>query len=93
MKYLLVDPTQQASRAAVAQAARPADLRGLRLGLVENTKHNAAALLEEVAAFLRDELAPATVNRYSVPATLPAADEVLDQIASECDLVIEAVGD
>lgn len=93
MKFLLVDPTQQAEDLAITGAGRPADLRGLRLGLVQNTKQNAATLLEEVAAFLSDELAPATVNRYAVPATLPAPDDVLDRIASECDLVIEAVGD
>jgi len=93
MKFLLVDPTQQAAELATTWAARPPDLRGLRLGLVQNTKHNAAELLEEVEAYLRDELAPAKVNRYAVPATLPAADELLDRIAAECDLVIEAVGD
>jgi hypothetical protein len=93
MKFVLVDPTQQPTGLAVTLAARPDDLRGLRLGLMENTKANAAALLEEVEAFLRTELEPASVNRYSVPGTLPASDEVLDQIAAECDLVIEAIGD
>lgn len=93
MKFLLVDPTQQPTGLEVTLARRPDDLRGLRLGLVENTKANAAALLEEVEAFLRDELAPATVNRFSVPGTLPAPDEDLDRIAAECDLVIQAIGD
>lgn len=93
MKFLLVDPTQQATGLAVTLAARPAELRGLRLGLVENTKANAAALLEEVEAFLRAELEPSAVNRYSVPGTLPASDEDLDRIAAECDLAIQAVGD
>lgn len=93
MKFLLVDPTQQPTSLATTRATRPADLRGLRLGLVQNTKANAAKLLEEVETYLRDELAPAVVNRYAVPATLPAADDLLDQIAAECDLVIEAVGD
>ena len=93
MKFLLVDPTQQPTGLAVTLAARPSALRGLRLGLVENTKANAAALLEEVGAFLREELEPSAVRRYSVPGTLPASDEVLDRIAAECDLVIQAVGD
>ncbi len=93
MKFLLVDPTQQPTGLSVTLAARPPALRGLRLGLVENTKANAAALLEEVEAFVRDALEPSAVRRYSVPATLPASDEVLDRIAAECDLVIQAVGD
>ncbi len=93
MKFLLVDPTQQPTGLAVTLARRPADLRGLRLGLVENTKANAAALLEEVETFLRNELEPAVVNRFSVPGTLPASDEDLDSIAAGCDLVIQAIGD
>ncbi len=93
MRFLLVDPTQQPSGLAVTLADRPRDLRRLRLGLVENTKANAAELLEEVEEFLRSELEPVAVNRYSVPATFPAPDELLDRIAAECDLVVEAVGD
>jgi len=93
MKFLLVDPTQQPTGLAVTLAPRPDDLRGLRLGLMENTKANAAGLLDEVEAFLRTDLQPAAVNRYSVPATFPAADEMLDRIAAECDIVIEAIGD
>ncbi|HTX01808.1 MAG TPA: hypothetical protein VMD59_23700 [Acidimicrobiales bacterium] len=93
MRFVLVDPTQQAADLEVALADRPAELSGLRLGLVENTKANARALLDEVEAYLRDTLRPASVVRFSVPATLPAPDDVLDRIAAECDLVIEAVGD
>lgn len=93
MKFVLVDPTQQPTGLSVTLAPRPADLRGLRLGLVENTKANAAALLYEVEQLLDAELAPASVTRYSVPATLPASDDVLDRIAAECDIVVEAVGD
>jgi hypothetical protein len=93
MDYGLVDPTEQPAALAVALAERPVELRGLRLGLMENSKPNAAALLEEVEHFLRGELQPVVVNRYSVPGTLPAPDDTLDQIAAECDLVIEAIGD
>lgn len=93
MDFALVDPTEQPAGLTIVLADRPGDLRGLRLGLMENSKPNAAALLEEVAAFLRDELQPVAVHRYSVPGTLPAPDAVLDQIAAECDLVIEAIGD
>ncbi len=93
MKFLLVDPTQQATGLAVTLAPRPPELRGLRLGLLENTKANAAALLDEVEALLRDDLEPAAVVRISVPGTLPASDEALDRIAAECDLAIQAIGD
>ena len=93
MDFLLMDPTAQPSGNAVALAPRPEDFRHKRLGLIDNTKANAAALLEAVAAILQDDLQPAEIIRRRVPATLPADDALLDEIASECDLVIEAVGD
>jgi len=36
-------------------ASRPASLRGLRIGLVENTKYNSSALLLRIAAILEKE--------------------------------------
>ena len=93
MEFLLMDPTGQPSITEVALAPRPEDLRHKRLGLIDNTKANAAELLEAVEAVLHDELEPVEIIRRRVPATLPASDELLDEIARECDLVIEAVGD
>lgn len=93
MEFLLLDPTAQPTTTSVALAPRPADLRQKRLGLLDNTKANAGELLEAVAALLEGDLEPAEVVRLRVPATLPADDELLDEIARQCDLVIEAVGD
>lgn len=93
MEFLLMDPTAQPGCAAVALAARPDDLRHKRLGLIDNTKANAAELLDAVAALVQDELEPSEIVRRRVPATLPADDGLLDEIAGDCDLVIEAVGD
>ncbi|MQA35918.1 hypothetical protein JD78_02150 [Modestobacter roseus] len=91
----LMDPTEQAKDdgTAVLLAERPADLRGKRLVLMDNGKHNARELLEAVFALVEPELAPSEVIWKTVPATWPAPDETLDAIAAECDLVIEAVGD
>lgn len=90
----MLDPTAQpVTIETVGLAARPDGLHGLRLGLVDNRKHNAAALLEEVLVLLQDDLRPSEVVRRSVPTTMPAPDELLDEIARDCDLVIEAVGD
>lgn len=93
MEFLLLDPTAQPTTTSVALAPRPADLRQKRLGLLDNTKANAGELLEAVAALLEGDLEPAEVVRLRVPATLPADNELLDEIARQCDLVIEAVGD
>ena len=91
--FELMDPTVQAEGAAVLLADRPADLRGKRVVLMDNGKHNARELLEAVFAIVGPELAPSEVTWKTVPATWPAGDDLLDEIAEDCDLVIEAVGD
>ncbi len=91
--FEMLDPTVQAEGAAVLLAERPADLRNKRIVLMDNGKHNARELLEAVFAIVEPELSPSSVTWKKVPATWPAADEMLDEIAKECDLVIEAVGD
>jgi hypothetical protein len=93
MRFDLLDPRGQPTAQEVMLAPRPSDLRGKRVGLVENTKANAAGLLEAVAEFLKEDLQPAEIVRRKVPATMPASDELLDELARDCDLVIEAVGD
>jgi hypothetical protein len=50
-------------------------------------------LLEAVAEVLDQDLQPAEIIRRKVPTSFPAPEEVLDQLASDCDLIIEAVGD
>lgn len=89
----LVDPTAQPTGLVAELAERPADLRGRRLGLVDNTKANAGALLEEVLHLVEEELRPSEIVRVRVPATFPAGEDLLDEIAGKVDLVIEAVGD
>ena len=91
--FEMMDPTVQSAGATVGLAERPADLRGRRLVLMDNGKHNARPLLEAVYEILAPELAPAQVLWRSVPTTAPAPDALLDEIAAESDLVIEAVGD
>lgn len=92
-RLTLLDPTAQPADLAASLAQRPASFRGKRLGLVDNTKANAHELLEAVLALVKDELEPSEIVRRRVPATFPASEEVLDELAAECDLVIEAVGD
>jgi hypothetical protein len=94
--FELRDPTAQSAAMAgpaATLAARPQSLRGLRLCLLDNGKNNARQLLEAVLERVSGELAPAEVIWRNVPATLPAPPELLDGIATECDVVIQAVGD
>lgn len=91
----LLDPTGFDEQAADGTLApRPGSLRGLTIGLLDNTKPNAAGLLWHVAAELRDRHGAGEARRYAKDYFgTPMKDDVLKQLAAECDVVITAVGD
>jgi hypothetical protein len=91
----LLDPTGAATRTAdTTLAPRPADLRGLTVGLLDNTKSNAAALLSEIDEQLRTRYRTAESRRYTKGYFgTPVEGGLLEQIIDECDLVVTAVGD
>jgi hypothetical protein len=91
----LLDPTGfDALTADTTLAPRPGSLRGLRVGLLDNTKPNAAVLLEHIAGQLRERHGVGEARMYAKHYFgTPMKDEVLKQIVAECDLAITAVGD
>lgn len=91
----LLDPTGAATRTADSTLApRPADLRGVTVGLLDNTKANASALLAEIGEQLRRRHHTAVPRRYTKDYFgTPVKDSLLAQITDECDLVVTAVGD
>ena len=98
MPNAILDPTGRSSgagrAASLALAPRRADLRGARVGLLENRKHNAGLFLEEVGRLLVERHgATGTLLRGKASIVLPAAEEIMDELARECDVVIAGVGD
>ncbi|MGY1856788.1 UGSC family (seleno)protein [Modestobacter sp. SYSU DS0290] len=92
----VLDPTGlTAVRVASSSLApRRADLAGARIGLLENTKHNAALLLDEIAGHLERERGATTVLRRTKTAfALPMPAELLEELTRECDVVLVGVGD
>jgi hypothetical protein len=93
----ILDPTGGASAVAVpfALAQRKPDLAGARVGLLENTKQNAALFLEQVGALLVGEhgAAAVTLMRTKKAFALPASDELVAEYARACDVVVTGVGD
>lgn len=75
-------------------AARPTSLRNLRVGLLENTKRNAAEVLDSIGRALLDHDGVATLTAYRKENfALPLPDDFIEEIASECDVVVIGVGD
>jgi hypothetical protein len=92
----ILDPTGTTAPrlGAFAPAPRRPDLTGVRLGLLENTKHNAALLLDDLAEILQREHGVTSVLRRTKTAfALPLPEEQLRELVRECDVVITGVGD
>ncbi|OMQ16732.1 hypothetical protein A7K94_0200575 [Modestobacter sp. VKM Ac-2676] len=94
----ILDPTGGADvvrpRAARGLAPRAPDLAGATVGLLENTKHNAAYLLDQLGAALIREHGVASVVRGTKAAFgQPVPEDMLNDFAQRCDVMVVGVGD
>ena len=88
-----IDPTAGSGRKRIPAAPRPADLAGKVVGLLDNTKEQGTLILETLGNALREQYGVARVvllrkEHYSKPAT----DALIEQMASEVDVAIAALG-
>jgi hypothetical protein len=90
-RYVL-DPTSERHVAQRQRLDRPAVLAGLRVGLLDISKPRGDVFLDRLETLLTD--AGARVNRYRKPTfTKPAPVDLRHEIATQCDVVIEALAD
>jgi hypothetical protein len=90
----ILDPTVQPKVEEVSYAPRPKSMSGLRIGLVENTKFNSDRLLLKVADILEREYgASGHLIRSKRSASVPAHEEILAELATQCDAVVAGIGD
>ncbi len=93
-KIKLLDPTARPHDDEQPLAQRHADLRGKRIGILDNTKSNADILMKRMAAMLCEQHGAAeVVHRRKAHAAIGATDELLDEMAESCDLVLLGSGD
>ena len=94
-RELLLDPTgMDAGLQNSTLSPRPVSLKGLRIGLLDNTKPNSTLLLTEIAAMLQEQHGAGESRMYTKDYFgTPVKDELLQQIVQESDIVITAVGD
>ena len=88
-----VDPTAGGNRTRITPAARPIDLAGKVIGMIDNTKEQADVILATVAEELR--------VRYGVKDVIierkeafsrPATAEQIDSLAKRVQVAAAAVG-
>jgi hypothetical protein len=97
MPYPILDPTgttAAATRPSALRAPRRRDLRGATVGLLVNTKQNAAPFLDEVGRLLvRQHGATGTMARTKVNFAAPAPDDLVKEMTTACDVIITGIGD
>lgn len=93
----IIDPTGSGSvveSASPVPAPKVERLAGLRVGVLENTKRNAAQMLEAIVDELQGADDFAEVVRHTKRQfAMPFSDDELRAFQDECDVVIIGVGD
>ena len=93
-RFKIFDPTTDVKKQKIAFVPRPASLRNLRIGLVENTKFNSDKLLIKIAAILEKEYgAQSHIVRSKRSSGSPVSPEVLAEFAARCDVAVAGIGD
>ena len=92
MSRLLLDPTSERSVLQRSRLQRPASLRGKTIALLDISKPRGDVFLNRIEQRLTE--LGSTVVRYKKPTfTKPAPVDLRHEIATQCELVIEALAD
>ena len=88
----VLDPTSERAPATRQATARLASLEGRRVGLLDISKARGDVFLDRLAVLLTAR--GAVVERYRKPTfTKPAPVDLRQEIATQCEAVIEALAD
>ncbi len=89
---VVLDPTNETRPALRPVLDRPADVKGLTVGLLDISKPRGNVFLDRIEEKLTAR--GATVVRYAKPTfTKPAPVDLRHEIATHCNVVIEALAD
>ena len=89
---VVLDPTGERTPVARQRTERPGSLDGLTVGLLDITKPRGNVFLDRLAERLGER--GVTVERYAKPTfTKNAPIDLRHEIATKCDVVIEALAD
>lgn len=92
MTHTLMDPTSELSPAEREPLARPDSLAGKTVGLLDISKPRGNIFLDRIEDLLAQQ--GIKTRRYAKPTfTRVAPVELKQQIATECDVVVEALAD
>jgi hypothetical protein len=90
----LYDPTAPRREQVPGEQRTLAGLKGLAVGFIDNAKPNFNHLVDDLAELLVSRYGVRTVvKRRKRSASVPAPEEMLREVAGQCDLVITGSGD
>ena len=92
MGITVLDPTNESTPASRQLLARPRSIEGLTIGLLDISKPRGEVFLNRIEELLTER--GAKVLRFKKPTfTKPAPVDLRHEIATQCNLVIEALAD
>lgn len=89
----IMDPTIETAREPISYVPRPVKLEGLRIGLIDNTRKNAEAVLLALADKLERDHGMKVEVLVHKHQRAPLADAQLAELKGRTDFVIAGVGD
>ena len=90
----VLDPTAPPRELRHSMAPRPPDLRGKSVGFLWNSKPNGDLLFERLEKLLREKYEIANVVYKRKPtASLPAKEEVIDELVGSVQAAIVGLAD
>ena len=93
-KIKVLNPTVKPISEDAFFAKRPSNLKGKKLGLLANGKENSEELLASISEVLSDHFEFASIiERNKGNASRPCPDDLVEEMAEECDVIITSNGD
>ena len=93
-KMTVVHPAAEDVVRQLGLAPRLPSLRGARLALIDNSKHNADAFLQTLETILTRDYGVERVERYrKTSPSVPTPPEILARLAESCDALVHGVAD
>ena len=94
-KIQLVDPTgADPGPNPLTLVGRPADIRGKRLALLDNSKANSDKILRAIGDILNDEFEFSDITYFKKhSSSLPPKPEIMEELHRHADLIITGIGD
>jgi len=95
MREPLLDPTGDSERETnTTLAPRPQSLKGLTVGLLDNTKPNGAVILRAVGRELQERYGVREIRMFQKGYFgTPVEESVVQQMLHNCDFAVAAIGD